>query len=212
MRGTGRNRSVRALLAVVVLAHAAPDSLGAQAQPQAEEKPYVRQSWTADRRAFGEGDVLTVILDERTFATQHTGTTASSSRSRDGTLSGSQNVINQPGIPTSVGAGFDSRTRGESRNRGDNVRESRFYGEMSVRVTGIEPSGMLRVTGTKRVNIDRSVQEITLTGLVRPQDVAARNLVESARIADLDLRYASRGSLGKPRGGIVSRLLGWVWP
>jgi flagellar L-ring protein FlgH len=204
-----RSRTLRATLAVLVIAHAAPAALNAQ---QAAEQPYTRQSWTADRRAFEQGDVLTVVLDERTFATQHTGTTAASSRSRDAALGASQNVVNRPGIPTSVGAGFNSGNRGESRDRGDAVRESRFYGEMSVRVVGIEPSGMLKVQGTKRVNIDRSVQEITLTGLVRPHDVAAQNVVESARIADLDVRYTSRGSLGKPRGGIVSRLLGWLWP
>jgi flagellar L-ring protein FlgH len=204
------SRTLRAALAVLAIAHAAPTAPHAQQAP--DNSSYARQSWTADRRAFGQGDVLTVILDERTFATQHTGTTAASSRSRDGTLSATQNVVNRPGIPASVGAGFGSGTRGESRDRGDAVRESRFYGEMTVRVVGIEPSGMLRVQGTKRVNIDRSVQEIALTGLVRPQDVAAHNVVESARVADMDLRYASRGSLGKPRGGIVSTLLGWVWP
>lgn len=199
---------LHAAVAALLVALAAPPEV--PAQDAAQRAP--RQSWTADRRAFGEGDVLTVVLDERTFASQHTGTSASASRSREASLAGSQNIVNRPGIPNSVGGGFDTGTRGESRNRGDATRESRFYGEMSVRVVGIEPSGMLRVQGTKRVRLDNSTQDIILAGLVRPQDITSNNVVDSWRIADLDLRYASRGSLGRPRGSIVSRLLGWFWP
>jgi flagellar L-ring protein FlgH len=203
-----RNRFLRATLAALLVALAAPPE--AHGQDAAQRAP--RQSWTADRRAFGEGDVLTVVLDDRTFASQHTGTSASASRSRDASLAGSQNIINRPGIPNSVGAGVETGTRGESRNRGDATRESRFYGEMSVRVVGVEPSGMLRVQGTKRVRLDNSTQDVVLAGLVRPQDITSSNVVESWRIADLDLRYASRGSLGKPRSGILWRLVGWLWP
>jgi flagellar L-ring protein precursor FlgH len=204
------NRAIFIAGALAALASYAGE-VRAQAPAQDASRP-ARQSWTADRRAFGEGDVLTVVVDEYALASQHKGTSAESSRSRDSDLSASQNILKNPAIPASGAVRVGSGTRGLSRERGDAVRENAFRGDVTVRVVGVEPNGLLRVEGSKKVDVDRSVQEIRLSGLVRPQDVSAQNVVESWRVADMDLRFASRGSLGKPKGGIVSRLLGMLWP
>jgi flagellar basal body L-ring protein FlgH len=42
--------------------------------------------------------------------------------------------------------------------------------------------------------------------------VSAQNQVESWRVADAQLLYTSEGSLGKPKGSIIGRILGAVWP
>jgi flagellar basal body L-ring protein FlgH len=47
---------------------------------------------------------------------------------------------------------------------------------------------------------------------VRPQDISARNLVESWRLADAELLYESTGDLGNPKKGIITRILGILWP
>ncbi len=62
------------------------------------------------------------------------------------------------------------------------------------------------------VDVDKNKQEITFTGWVRPEDVSAQNAVDSWRVADAQLVYAGKGPLGKPKGGIVGRVLGMVWP
>lgn len=210
MRTTLPRTPLAALAAAVLTLALAPAPLVAQDAPEEVRRP--RQSWTADRRAFAEGDVLTVLIDDYSLARQHTGNSALSSRSRDADLAVTQTVVRRPGVPTAAGASYGSGTRGESRQRGDALRENSFRGEISVRVVGVEPNGLLRVEGSKRVNVDNSAQEISLSGYVRPQDVTAGNTVESWRVAELELRNTSRGSLARPRGGIVSRLVGWLWP
>lgn len=196
------------VMVLLVLGGVAPAVLDAQeASPRAG-----RQSWTMDRRALTEGDVLTVVMDEYTSATQHSGNAAHRSRSRTVDADVSQNVIRRPGVPTTIGAGAASATRGDSRERGDAVRENTFVGEITVRVTGVEPNGMLRIEGSKRVNVDKSAQEIAVSGLVRPEDISSANVVESWRVADLDLRYNSKGSLSRPRGSVFGRILDAVWP
>jgi flagellar L-ring protein precursor FlgH len=192
----------------LIVCGAAPAVLQAQAAaPRA-----ARQSWTADRRALTEGDVLTVVLDEYTSATQHSGNAAHRSRSRSADLAASQDVVRGGIVPTLAGAGVVTDTRGDSRERGDAVRENTFVGEITVRVVGAEPNGMLRIQGSKRVNVDKSAQEIAISGLVRPEDISSANVVESWRIADLELRYNSKGSLSRPKGGILSRILEVIWP
>lgn len=168
-----------------------------------------RQSWTADRRTFGEGDVLTVVLDEYTVASQSKGNTAISERSRDSDVDAE---IATPGAGTRAGARVGSGTSGRSRESGDAVREAAFQGEVTVRVVEIAENGMLRVEGSKKILVDRSEQTIAVSGLVRTQDVSSNNVVESWRVADLDLRFTSKGGLDEPKGGILSKILGKIWP
>jgi flagellar basal body L-ring protein FlgH len=53
---------------------------------------------------------------------------------------------------------------------------------------------------------------MTLTALLRPEDVSARNIVSSARLAEAEIAYTSNGKLDRPKGNIISRFFGWIWP
>ncbi len=183
-------------------AQAAPEPLGIPA-PRA-----ARTSWTADRRVYGVGDVITVLIDEQTLATATTGNFASDRRSRDMLASGNQTISSSfPGASVGLGSVNDA----ESRQRGESVRRNRFVGEMTVRVVAVE-NGLLHVSGSRTTSVDKDAQEMTLSGWVRPQDVSYNNLVESWRIGDAEILYASSGRLGKPRGGFITRFIGWLWP
>jgi flagellar L-ring protein precursor FlgH len=101
--------------------------------------------------------------------------------------------------------------KGTSRSRGEATRGSRYVGEIPVRVVAITPEGLLQVSGMKVIDVDRNKQEMTLSGLVRPQDVDSRDVVESSSIADARLVYISKG-LDRPRSGILGRIAGIIWP
>ena len=70
---------------------------------------------------------------------------------------------------------------------------------MTVRVVGVEEGGLLRVEGKKLVNIDDISEELVLRGLVRPDDVTTRNMVESWRIGDVELVYTTEGTVARRR-------------
>ena len=198
---TGRVRVTVALMGLMCVA--AP--LAAQA-PTPIKQP--RRSWTADKQDFVVGDVITVLIDELTVASANKGTSASDRRGRDLGLGASQNVI--ASLP-SIGADVSSTNSAESSQRGESSQANHFQGEMTVRVTEIE-GGLLRVEGLKLVDVDGSKQEMSLKGWVRPQDVSGRNMIDSWRVGDAELTYTSKGSLGKPAGGMLGRILGAVWP
>lgn len=169
-----------------------------------------RQSWTSPRRAFTLGDVVTVLIDEYTLASANTGNSASDNRRRDMGLDGS---FSAAGSGMNARGGVSSNNRAESVQRGEAVRQNRFQSEMSVRIVALDSTtGLLQLRGSKMVDVDRNKQEVTFTGWVRPQDVSAQNQVESWRVADAELLYTAKGSLGKPKGGILGRILGAVWP
>lgn len=166
-----------------------------------------RRSWTSDRRDFAEGDVITVLIDEYTLAAANQGDFSSDRRFRDLGVDVNQTV--SAGIPN-IGAGVGTTNQAESRSRSEASRQNRFQGEMTVRIVGVEEGGLLRVEGKKMVNIDEVTEELVLRGLVRPDDVTPRNMVESWRIGDVELVYTTEGT--EPKGGILGRLLGKIWP
>lgn len=169
-----------------------------------------RQSWTSSRRTIGEGDILTVLVDEHTLAAALKGANNSDTRLRDMSVRAGQSVV--PTIP-SVGADLSSTNAAESRQRGDLTRENRFQGEMSVRVVEVDPAtGLLRIEGKKSIAVDKHQEELALSGWIRAQDVSHSNMVDSWRIADAQLSYHSTGSLGNPPKSIISRILGIFWP
>lgn len=197
------NRAARAtaLAVCLLLIAAAADAQTAARRP--------RQSWTADRKDFTVGDVVTVVVDEYTLASANKGNSSSDRRSRDLGVGISQTV--SPAIPT-VAADVGTFNDAESRTRGEATRQNRFQGEMTVRVTGVEPSGLLRIEGTKVISVDDHREELTLTGFLRPEDISPQNLVDSWRIGDAELVYTSEGNLTQPKSGILGKILGKIWP
>jgi flagellar L-ring protein precursor FlgH len=205
-----------ALMALPLGAQAAPPATAAAtpanaalattaAAPAAVSLPAPRQSWYADRRTFAVGDIITVLIDDYTITTAIKENIASDTRSRDLGL--------QANLPSSSkNIGLDTRNDATQNVKGSAKRENRFQNEMSVRVMATGANGLLQVKGTKNINVDKNIQDIVLTGWVRAQDISAQNMVESARIADAQIGYASPGNLTKPKQGIMSKILGAFWP
>ena len=179
----------------------------ANAPPVQPPPPRGRQSWTSDRRAFMLGDIVTVLVDEFTLLSAANGNTALDTRRRNADFS------LQTGTPPGTNFGLDTRNDAESRQRGEATRTQRLQSELSVRVVAIDPqTGLLNIKGTRLVALDKSKQEVMLSGWIRPQDVTLANTVDSWRVADAQVAYTGKGPLGKPKGGIVGRVLGGIWP
>ncbi len=205
-----------ALVAAPAALHAQAAAAGAPAaapaaapastfNPQpAAGRPSLR-GWTGDRREFAVGDILTVFVDDYTISTAVKDDINAQRRSRDLSVR-----VEQPSA--SVGGGLSSRNDGNSQNRGEARRENRFQSELSVRVVAVGPNGTFQVRGARLVDVDKAKQQVTLTGWVRPQDVSPGNTVESSRLADAQIAYLSPGPLGKPKQGLVTRVVSLLWP
>ena len=182
---------------------AAPDSTVAQPQRK-------RTNWLTDSRAFKVGDVFKVAIDEYALAQANKSTVSEASRERQMGMGGSMSMEGGTGFGPVDGA-METSDRGASRSRGEASRGSRYVGEVVVRVMAVTPEGLLQVKGTKVIDVDKAKQEITVSGLVQPQDIDTRDVVESGSVADARIVYTSKG-LDKPRSGIIGRIVGIIWP
>lgn len=169
-------------------------------------RPALR-AWTSDRRDFAVGDILTVLVDDYTISTAIKDDLDSQRRTRDLGF-----TITKPGTGLSTSAGLRSNNNADAQNRGEARRENRFQSEMSVRIVAVSPNGTLQVKGVRRIDVDKGQQDVALAGFVRPQDVSAANTVESSRLADAQLTYQSPGPLGKPKQGLLTRVISIFWP
>lgn len=175
-------------------------------------QPAVRTSWTSDRMRFGIGDIVTILIDESTLASANLTDNNSEHRTKGFGLN-----ITPPASPGAPSAAMDVsmsfNNNGDSRKSGEAVRKNAFSAKVSARVVAVSPTGMLQLKGKKTVNVDKNQEDVTITGWVRPQDInPGTNTVVSSRLADADVQYAQKGDLGKPRSGLLSRMLGALWP
>ncbi len=105
------------------------------------------------------------------------------------------------------GGGLRATNGLSTRALGESSRTDRFSSEISVRIVEILPSGVARVEGSKKVQIDKHEQEVVVRGLIRPQDLSIANTIESWRVAEAEILYTSNGKLVSS-GGILSKILG----
>jgi flagellar L-ring protein precursor FlgH len=193
--------------------HAQPAAKAAPARPVGDSTPAARtpRSWTADRRDYVVGDIITVLIDEYTLASANKDNTAIDNKRRVMDV-GASLPASEGAASTNPSASINSSNNGQRDQHGNASRGNRFVGEMSVRVTAITKEGNLQLKGVKTVDVDKNKQQLTLSGFVRPRDISTRDIVESSRIADAQITYTAKGSLGKAGGGLLTRILGVFWP
>jgi flagellar L-ring protein precursor FlgH len=194
-------------VSLTLLVGAAPVLLG-----QSKDQPaHKLTSWTADRREYAVGDIITVLVSDVTLATATKSQSGTDQQTRKNDLGLEPPKVGTSALPT-IDASMSTNKNASSKQSGDAKRNLSFQGDISVRVTAVDKNGQLQIKGTKVVDVDKNKQTLNFSGWVRPEDISAQNLVASERVADAALTYSLSGNLGKTRGGIVGRLLNVFWP
>jgi flagellar L-ring protein precursor FlgH len=178
-----------------------------------DQQPPTRHltSWTADRREFTVGDIITVLVSDVTLASATKSQSGTDQQSRKNGLGLEPPKIGTSSLP-SIDASMSTDKNASSKQTGDAKRNLSFQGDISVRVLAVDKNGLLQIKGSKVVDVDKNKQTLNFTGWVRPEDISATNIVASERVADVALTYQLSGALGKTRGGIVGRLINVFWP
>ncbi|BEU87201.1 hypothetical protein TAMA11512_06650 [Selenomonas sp. TAMA-11512] len=157
----------------------------------------------ADRKARQVGDTLTIVINESTTTTQ--------SKKRSNSKSGSANLNAGIGIFDFFKAASISGSDKFSANGSANDT-SRFQGNITVTVVDVEPNGNMVVEGTQSIWQNRDEHKITLTGVVRRDDVTYDNTVPSTKVANAAVRFDGKGPLNaKQRQGILTQIFNFLF-
>jgi len=155
----------------------------------------------SDRKARRVGDIITIVLQERT---------SSSKTSNIGIVKDNEATI--PAgmllgvIPTSDEIPLDTGISAEREFKGEAEADqsNRLTGNISVTVVDVYPNGTLSIRGEKWMTLNRGDEYIRISGLVRPDDVTPENTVVSTKIANARITYSGEGDIAN------SQKMGWV--
>ena len=168
-------------------------------------------SWFGKGRNFQVGDVITVLLNEQTQA----------ARSQVGTITrNSTNDMLSPGLAVlgnklgGIMKGVDfSKTDIANKGTGSADQTASLTGSIAVSVVEVMPNGNLVLRGEKQLALTEGAEIIQVAGIIRPEDVAPNNTVQSRRLANAQISYRGSGDLANAsRAGWGTSALLKLWP
>jgi len=173
--------------------------------------PHYNNNIFSDIKAKRVGDIITVQLTESTSAKKQ----ASSSLGKNNNfelkpleIGGKELDIKGYKI-----SGKLEQTSAFSGN-GSTDQSNSLTGDISVTVVRVLPNNNLVIRGEKWLMLNNGNEYIRLTGLLRPQDVDASNMVKSSQIANARIQYGAVDDLGEAQiqGWATRFLTSGDWP
>lgn len=149
-----------------------------------------------DSRATNVGDIITIVVTERAKAETEANTKTNAEHTGTGGISNLLNVeglLTNRGIPPGVASLFDVAGNRDFKGEGKTDRTDTLEARIAAVVTQVLPNGYMVVQGKREVIVNYEMQELSIQGIVRPEDVSADNTISSEKIAEARISYAGRG-------------------
>jgi flagellar L-ring protein precursor FlgH len=160
----------------------------------------------SDVRARNVGDILTVTISESTTAKA----TADTNVKKDESVSGfaSSGLFQRFFRDLNLSASSNRNASGS----GSTSRTGSLVTTLSVQVKEILPNGILRIEGSRLITINKETQRVTLTGMVRPEDITLDNAIPSNLIASAEVKYDGKGIIADTqKQGILTRIFKFLF-
>lgn len=171
-------------------------------------------------KTYQTNDLVTIIVDERSSASSGADTVTDkrtrwetvlnqwvqfSTSAGGGLAIGEGNPANQPEI------NLDARYR--KNNAGTTGRDSSVQFKITGRIVEVLPNGNLVIEAKKKRTVNGETETLTVSGVIRQQDVNYDNVVKSERVDQLELIYMGEGTVGDTESrGFLSWILDVLWP
>ncbi len=220
-------RLIIVLLALLLLAGCASNATKARNHPEfaitypTMEQPLPNNSGSIfrssqglalfeDEKARQVGDIILVQLSERTNASSRASSSTNKSSSADasvGLLLGRAPTM--AGVPL-LNSNLSSEN--DFTGSGDTQQSNSLTGTIAVTVAEVLSNGYLVVRGEKLISINQGDEYVRLSGIIRPRDIDASNMVASTQVANAQIVYGGQGPIGNANEmGWLSRVLQSPW-
>jgi flagellar L-ring protein FlgH len=175
------------------------------------------RSFFNDQRASRIGDILTVLIeiDDKAQVSN------SSNRSRSGSTAAG--VSHFFGLEQAAGQAFNGAFDPENMIGGTSDsshtgtgaidRSEKIALTVAAAIIDRLPNGNLVLAGRQEVRVNGELRELTVSGIVRPEDITASNTINHTQIAEARISYGGRGQISTvQRPGWGQRLADAITP
>jgi flagellar L-ring protein precursor FlgH len=146
---------------------------------------------TSGNRAAQVGDLLTIVLVERTQAVK----TSTANTGRSGSIGLTPPTTGPLALFPSTSATMGGNSSFDG--KGQAAQSNLLTGEVSVTVAEVHPNGTMLVRGEKLVRLNQGDEYIRISGLIRQQDISDDNRIASTRVADARITYTGKGDIAR---------------
>jgi flagellar L-ring protein FlgH len=155
------------------------------------------------------GDILNIMILESTSAQNKAGTKTDVKDDLGGKFS--HTIARLAPI-----IGTNTQVTGQISNKysglGHTSRTSNVQARIAAWVTEVLPNGNLSIKGKHRVEVNDELQEITITGIVRPKDISGANTIYSYQVANASLSVKGTGVIAETESpGWLTRIFNWIF-
>ncbi|MBN3033610.1 MAG: flagellar basal body L-ring protein FlgH [Candidatus Saganbacteria bacterium] len=160
-------------------------------------------------KAYKVGDIINVVILENTSAKNQATTKANVTDNLSAKFTHTmQRLAPVIGLNTQANGQLQNLYTGD----GSTVRGNNVQARIAAWVIEVLPNGNLLIKGRHKVNVNDEMQEITLTGTVRPKDIAGSNTVYSYQVANAELTVSGSGAVSDTaQPGWLTRLFNWIF-
>ena len=161
-----------------------------------------------DQRAKEVGDILTVAVSVDESASFESSLTRSRDASEEagitnllGFESSLSKILPDAVDPTSLVSTTGTST---NTNSGTTGRTETLSVNLAAVITQVLPNGNLVISGKQEIRVNYELRELTVQGIIRPEDISSANSVTYDKIAEARIYYGGRGvnsDLTQPRYG-----------
>lgn len=171
----------------------------------------------ADNRAANIGDVVTISITEANKASE----IANTATSKDSGVKVGITSLFGLSFPmkaftdkeANVETALEGTVGNVSEGQGKTERQSSFTSYLTARVIQVLPNQHLMIQGQRQMRINNETEVVTLTGIIRPQDIDRNNIVPSTKVAEARVLISGIGVVSdKQKVGWFQRLFDHVWP
>ncbi len=146
-----------------------------------------------DTKAHRVGDIITVILQEKTNASKN----ASTNTAKSSAVSIAAPTLFGRGVSYGGDAVLSATIDAERdfQGEGDSTQSNSLSGEITVTVAEVYVNGNMLIRGEKLLTLNQGSEHVRISGIIRPIDITPSNTVLSSQVANAKIIYGGQGVL-----------------
>lgn len=100
--------------------------------------------------------------------------------------------LKDPATPASL---IDISGSTKTKGKGTVKRDEKINTQVAAIITQVLPNGNYVIDGKQEMNINYEIREVSVKGVIRPQDIKSDNTIDSTQVAEARITYGGRGQL-----------------